>query len=268
LKSEDFQVKPGSKVDLKDIDAGDTGELKGPAEVQDKLDSKLGHIAKLQERLYAEGKQALLIVLQGMDTSGKDGTIKSVMRDVNPQGVQVTSFKTPSKEELSHDFLWRIEKYVPPRGMIGIFNRSHYEDVLFVRVHELVPKSVWSARYQAINDFERHLGESDVRVVKIFLHVSKDEQKQRLEERVRDKDKRWKFNPADLTEREFWKDYRDASEDMLSKCSTSTAPWHIVPANKKWYRNLVVADIVEEALEDMDPKFPRLEFDPASVKIE
>jgi PPK2 family polyphosphate:nucleotide phosphotransferase len=267
MKAEDFQVKPGSKVDLKQYDEEDTGSFKGPDAVWAKLDEKLGRIAKLQERLYAEGRQALLIVLQGMDTSGKDGTIKSVMRDVNPQGVEVSSFKAPSKEELAHDFLWRIAERVPPRGMIGVFNRSHYEDILVVRVHELLPKEVWSARYEIINEFERHLGLAGVRVVKVFLHISKEEQKRRLEERVREKDKRWKFNPADLTERAHWKDYREAYEDVLSKCSTSWAPWHIVPANKKWYRNLVVADIVQEALEDMDPKFPTLKFDPASVKI-
>ena len=261
-------MKPGSKVDLKDINEGGSGGFKDAAEVQPKLDQKLDRIAKLQERLYAEGKRALLIVLQGMDTSGKDGATKTVMREVNPQGVEVTSFKAPSKEELAHDFLWRIERRVPPRGIIGIFNRSHYEDVLVVRVHSLVPKSVWSGRYEIINAFEKRLSDEYVRVVKVFLHISKDEQKRRLEERLREKDKRWKFNPADLKEREAWKDYREAYEDALSKCSTPWAPWHIVPANKKWYRNLVIADIVAEALEEMDPQFPKITFDPASVKIE
>jgi PPK2 family polyphosphate:nucleotide phosphotransferase len=268
MKSKDFQVKPGSKVDLKDIDTDDTGNFEGPEEVAPAVNKKLARIADLQERLYAESRQALLLILQGMDTSGKDGATKSVMRDVNPQGVEVTSFKAPSKEELSHDFLWRIEKRIPPRGMIGVFNRSHYEDVLVVRVHDLVPKAVWSQRYDIINEFERRLDHEYCRVVKVYLHISKDEQKRRLQDRLKNREKLWKFNPADLSERKYWSQYREASEDMLSRCSTDHAPWHIVPADKKWYRNLVVADIVQEGLDAMDPKFPKLTFDPATVKIE
>lgn len=267
MNTKDFRVKPGRKVDLRAIDPDDTRPYKGPQDAQEELDEKLARISKLQERLYAEGKQALLLILQGMDTSGKDGTTKNVMRDVNPQGVIVTSFKAPSKEELAHDFLWRIERQVPPRGMVAVFNRSHYEDVLVVRVHELVPKSVWSKRYDQINDFERTLSQDYVKIVKVFLHISKDEQKERLEQRLDEKDKLWKFNPADLKERAFWKDYRQAYEDALERCSTKWAPWHIVPSDKKWYRNLVVANLVEEALEAMDPKFPKIEFDPAQVKI-
>jgi len=268
MKPKEFRVEPGQKVDLKSIDTGDSGSYKAPEEVQGKVDEKLKRIAKLQERLYAEGSRALLLILQGMDTSGKDGSTKSVVRDVNPQGVIVTSFKAPSKEELSHDFLWRIDQKVPARGMIGVFNRSHYEDVLVVRVHEFVPKSVWSERYELINNFERGITESYMKIVKIFLHISKDEQKKRLEERVKDPEKNWKFNPADLKERAFWGQYRSAYEDALSKCSTKWAPWFIVPADKKWYRNLVVADIVQDALEDMDPKFPPPSFDPKTVRIE
>ena len=268
MKSKDFQFKVGSRVNLKEFPTDDTGSFDGPEEASPVLEKKLGRIADLQERLYAEGKQALLIILQGMDTSGKDGATKSVMRDVNPQGVEVTSFKVPSKEELGHDFLWRVEKRIPARGMIGVFNRSHYEDVLVVRVHDLVPKAVWSRRFDLINDFEARLDREYCRVVKIFLHISKDEQKERLEDRLKDRTKLWKFNPADLSERKLWSAYRDAYEDALSKCNTEHAPWHIVPADKKWFRNVVVADIVEEALEDMDPKFPKVDFDPRAVKIE
>lgn len=268
MKSKDFQFKVGSRVHLKDIATDDTGDFDGPEEASPVLEKKLDRIADLQERLYAESKQGLLIILQGMDTSGKDGATKSVMRDVNPQGVEVTSFKVPSKEELSHDFLWRIEKRIPARGMIGVFNRSHYEDVLVVRVHDIVPKEVWSRRFELINDFEARLDREYVRVIKIFLHISKDEQKERLEDRLKDRTKLWKFNPDDLAERKFWSAYREAYEDVLTKCNTEHAPWHIVPADKKWYRNVVVADIVEEALEDMDPKFPKIDFDPRTVKIE
>jgi PPK2 family polyphosphate:nucleotide phosphotransferase len=203
-----------------------------------------------------------------MDTSGKDGATKSVLRDINPQGAIVTSFKAPSKEELAHDFLWRVAQEVPARGMMGVFNRSHYEDVLIVRVHDLVPKSVWSARYELINNFEHGLSESYVKMVKVFLHISKEEQKRRLEERLREPEKHWKFNLDDLKERALWGEYRKAYEDALAKCSTKWAPWYIVPSDKKWYRNLAVADIVQDALEDMDPKFPPASFDPKSVKIQ
>lgn len=261
-------MKPGSKVDLKDEDTSQDGGFKGPAEAKPLLDKKLLRISKLQERLYAEGRHSLLLVLQGMDTSGKDGTVKSVMRDVNPQGVIVTSFKAPTSEELAHDYLWRIHQHIPPRGMIAVFNRSHYEDVIVVRVHELVPKDIWEKRYDQINDFERRLTEENVHIVKVFLHISRNEQKRRLEERLKDREKLWKFNPGDVKERARWKDYVKASDDALSKCSTDWAPWYIVPANKKWYRNLVVATLVEEALEEIDPKFPKVDFDPASIKIE
>lgn len=268
MNTKDFRVRPGAKVDLKDVGTGDAGPYKGADDTKAQVDESLARISKLQERLYAEGKRALLLVLQGMDTSGKDGTTKIVMRDVNPQGVEVTSFKAPSKEELSHHFLWRVKQRVPARGMIGVFNRSHYEDILVVRVHNLVPKEIWSTRYEQINDFEKMLCEEYVKIVKVFLHISKDEQKKRLEERLAEKDKLWKFNPADLKEREFWKEYREAYEDALSKCSTAWAPWHIVPADKKWYRNLVVSHLVREALEEIDPEFPKLAFDPKTVKIE
>lgn len=268
MKHTDFLVKPGSKVSLKDLDPSATDGYKNDAQLEEKLNAKLDHIAKLQERLYAEGEKALLLILQGMDTSGKDGATKSVLREVNPQGVTVTSFKVPSKEELAHDFLWRVEQKMPPKGQIGVFNRSHYEDVLVVRVHSFVPKEVWAARYDQINAFEKRLAESYVRIVKIFLHISKDEQKERLTERLVDPTKHWKFNPADLKERALWKEYREAYDDALAKCCTKWAPWYIVPSNKKWFRNLAVAEIVEEALSDMDPKFPKPSFDPTLIRID
>ncbi len=268
MRARDFQVSPGSKVDLDKVDPSDKGKYASAEEAAEKTNERLADIANLQVRLYAEGKRALLIVLQGMDTAGKDGTIKSVVRDVNPQGLHIASFKVPSKDELAHDFLWRIEQKVPPRGMVGVFNRSHYEDVGIVRVHGLVPEEVWSKRYGQINDFERRLAESYVTFVKIFLHISKKEQKERLEDRLKEPDKRWKFNPDDLKERALWKDYQKAYEEALERCSTKWAPWHIVPADHKWYRNLVVADIVREALRGMDPQYPEPDFDPKAVQVE
>jgi PPK2 family polyphosphate:nucleotide phosphotransferase len=214
-------------------------------------------IGEMAYRLYAEDRRALLLVLQGMDTAGKDGTIRAVLSDVNPQGLAITSFKAPSSEELAHDFLWRIHKAVPQRGMIGVFNRSHYEDVLIVRVHGLVPEKEWKSRYARINYFEKILIEGDVVLVKCYLHISKDEQRERLQARLDDPNKRWKFNPADLEERNRWDDYWRAAEDMLTKCNTEHAPWHIVPSDRKWYRNLVVSQLVRETLEKMDPKFPK-----------
>ncbi len=213
----------------------------------------------LQERLYAEGKQSLLIVLQAMDAAGKDGTIEKVFDGVNPQGVRVTSFKAPTPEDLAHDFLWRIHQHTPPKGYIGIFNRSHYEDVLVVRVNNLVPEKVWQKRYEHINDFEQVLAENGTRILKFFLHISKAEQKERLQARLDDPEKRWKFSMGDLPVREQWDDYMKAYEVLLTKCNTSYAPWHIVPANKKWYRNLVVTETLVKTLEEMNPQYPPAE---------
>jgi PPK2 family polyphosphate:nucleotide phosphotransferase len=209
-----------------------------------------------QEKLYAEGKQSLLLVFQAMDTGGKDGVIKKVFDGINPQGVQITPFKAPSAEELAHDFLWRIHQHTPPRGMIGVFNRSHYEDVLIVRVNQLVPKTVWEKRYDLINDFERLLTENNTRILKFYLHISKDEQRQRLEDRLADPEKQWKFSIGDLPVREKWNEYMTAYEAVLERCNTPYAPWHIVPANKKWYRDVVVLQTVLKTLEDMNPAFP------------
>ena len=214
-------------------------------------------IAELQQRLYAEGKRALLIILQGMDTSGKDGTVRHVLSGVNPQGCRVTSFKAPTAEELAHDFLWRIHRAVPAKGEIGVFNRSQYEEVLIVRVHELAPADVWSTRYEQINGFEQTLTAAGVTILKFFLHISKAEQRDRLQARLEDKTKNWKFNPGDLAERKLWPDYQHAYEDALCRCSTKAAPWFIIPANKKWFRNLAVSSIIRETLEEMHPRFPK-----------
>src|SRR5215213_2246485 len=215
-------------------------------------------IQDLQERLYAENERGLLIVLQAMDTGGKDGTIKHVLSGVNPQGCRVSSFKAPSAEESNHDFLWRYHKSAPARGRIGIFNRSHYEDVLVVRVKDLVPEEIWRERYHQINDFERNLSNDGISVLKFFLHISKDEQKRRLQSRLNNPDKLWKFSSADIKERAFWDDYQQAYEDALTNCSTGHAPWYVVPANKKWYRNLV-ARTIPDTLAAIGPQYPQAE---------
>jgi PPK2 family polyphosphate:nucleotide phosphotransferase len=255
-KTKTYRIEPDSRVKLKDFDPGDKGSFKDKEDSLDDLEKDRRKLIDLQERLYAEQRRSLLIVLQGTDTSGKDGTIAHVMSGVNPQGVQVTAFGVPSPEELDHDYLWRVHKAVPRRGRIGIFNRSHYEDVLVVRVHQRVPEKVWKARYQQINDFERMLVESGTTVLKFFLYIDKQEQKERLQARLDDRSKNWKFSVGDLAERKRWADYSQAYEDALSKCSTAYAPWHIVPANHKWYRNYVVMRTIVETLEDMNPKYP------------
>ena len=252
----DYRIKPDNKVSLKDFDPDGSGPFKDKNEAVTDVEADRQKLIDLQERLYAERQRSLLIVLQGMDTSGKDGTIAHVMSGVNPQGVQVTAFGPPSPEELAHDYLWRVHQAVPSRGRLGIFNRSHYEDVLVVRVHQLVPEKVWRARYQQINDFERQLSESGTTILKFFLHISKDEQKKRLQDRLDDATKNWKFNIGDLAERKLWDNYQRAYEDALSKCSTDDAPWHIIPANRKWYRNYLIMRAIVETLEKMDPQYP------------
>ena len=212
---------------------------------------------QLQRQLYAEGKQKLLIVLQAMDAGGKDGTIRNILKGVNPQGVRVHSFKVPSKEELAHDFLWRIHKAVPAQGMIGVFNRSHYEDVLVVRVHDIVPEAVWRPRFEQINQFEKLLHNTDTRILKFYLHISEDQQKKRFQARLDEADKNWKFSLEDLEKRKFWSDYMTAYEEMLQQCSTTWAPWHIIPANQKWYRNLAIMRVITDTLRKLDPKFPK-----------
>ena len=224
----------------------------------------------LQERLYAEGvgggHRSLLLLLQGMDTSGKDGTVRRVVGAMNPAGVSVTSFKKPTAEELQHDFLWRVDKALPRAGQVAVFNRSHYEDVLVVRVHQLVPQSEWSTLYDRINEFERRVVDAGCHLVKVMLHVSKHEQKRRFAERLEDPTKYWKFNVDDLRERRFWDDYQAAYQDALARCSTAAAPWHVVPADHKWYRDWLVANLLVASLRDINPTYPPAGFDVAEQR--
>lgn len=258
MKKQPLSVSPGKNVRLRDFDAGHTGDFDKKT-ARKELDENVAVLADLGYRLYAENHRSLLLVLQGMDTAGKDGTIRHVMRGFNPQSCRVTSFKQPGIEELAHDFLWRIGRNVPRKGSIGIFNRSHYEDVLVVRVHNLVPKSEWQTRYERINQFEKLLNDGSVTIVKIFLHISKDEQRRRLQARLDNPNKRWKFSSGDLEERKFWNHYQRAYEAALTRCNTRHAPWHIVPANHKWYRNLVISRILRKTLEKMSPEYPPAE---------
>jgi PPK2 family polyphosphate:nucleotide phosphotransferase len=220
-----------------------------------------------QRRLYAEDKNHILIVLQAMDAGGKDGTIRKVLRGVNPQGVQVNSFKVPSREELAHDYLWRIHKTVPKRGMIGVFNRSHYEDVLVVRVHKIVPETVWRPRYEQINNFEKLLAENGTSILKFYLHISKSEQRDRFQARIDDPSKNWKFSFDDLEKRKLWDEYMMAYEDVLDKTNTTWAPWHIIPADQKWYRNLAIVQIIVDNLRSLNPQYPKLENDFSDIVV-
>ena len=264
--TKELAVKPGKKVRLEDFDPEDTLGWDKDHKMKASLEKTIEKLDKLQYLLYAEHKHALLIVLQGLDAAGKDGTIRHVMSGVNPQGCTVTPFKKPTEEELAHDFLWRVHRAVPEHGEIGIFNRSHYEDVLVVRVHNLVPKSVWSARYDEINDFEKMLTENRVAILKFFLHISKDEQKARFEQRIDDPDRHWKISESDFDERKYWRDYTRAYEDALEKCSTQYARWFVIPSNKKWFRNLAISRIVVEALEEMKMKLPAPTVDVKKLK--
>ncbi len=251
-------------VSLNDQKAVDSREPRSE-DAEDQLSLLLKRLETLQVALYAEAKQALLIVLQGRDASGKDGLIRNVFGPLNSQGCVVSTFKRPTEPELAHDYLWRVHQVVPPKGTIGIFNRSHYEDVLPVRVHNLVPKAVWSKRYEQINQFEKMLAESGVTILKFMLHVSRAEQKERLLERLNDPLKNWKFQVSDLEERKYWSTYTKAYEDMLVRTTTAWAPWYLVPADRKKSRDLCVARTVVDALERMKPKFPKV--DPVVLKI-
>jgi PPK2 family polyphosphate:nucleotide phosphotransferase len=265
----DSLVKPGEKVKLAAWDANDTGDFKGNKQ-QAKLETgKLnGRLQVLQEVLYAEHRQKILVVLQGMDTSGKDGAIRHVFEGVNPQGVRVANFKEPTQEELDHDFLWRVHKQVPAKGELVIFNRSQYEEVLIVRVHELVPREEWKSRYDQINAFESLLAGTGTTILKFYLHIDKDEQKKRLQARLDDPDKQWKFRRGDLQERKLWPEYEKAYEDVLNKTSTQAAPWFIVPANHKWYRDWVIARTLVEKLDGLGMKYPAPEESLAGIVIE
>lgn len=263
-----FRLKPGKRVHLDKHDPGDTASLpdREAADAQMRTDSAA--IDALQDRLYAEGKRALLVVLQGIDTSGKDGTVRAVFAQTGPLGVSVTPFGAPTREELAHDVLWRVHNACPKRGTIGIFNRSHYEDVLIGRVRGLAPSETIEQRYDQINAFEKMLVENGTTILKFMLHISKKKQKKRLQERLDDPKKHWKFNPGDLEDRKLWDEYQEAYAIMLQRCSTAWAPWHVIPANHKWARDAVVATIVRETLEALDPHYPTVDWDPADYTIE
>jgi PPK2 family polyphosphate:nucleotide phosphotransferase len=252
-----YLVEPGQKVNLKSWEPDETKEFDGDKEEAQQVIYRLNlELNNLQEMLYAEHKHRLLVILQGMDTSGKDGVIQSVFEGVNPQGVKVAGFKTPTPIELDHDYLWRVHSQVPGKGEIVIFNRSHYEDVLVVRVHNLVPEEVWKRRYDHIKAFEQMMADEGVTILKFFLHISPDEQKERFLDRLAEQSKRWKFNPNDLEERKLWPAYTEAYEDALSRTSEKHAPWYVVPSDKKWYRNLVISSILVNTLKNMNMKYP------------
>lgn len=260
-------LKITSKIRLRDFDP-DYHEGLDKENTRQETTRLCVRIGELQERLFANSTQAVLLLLQGMDTSGKDGTTRRVLEFVNPAGVQVTYFKVPTPEERAHDFLWRVHKAEPRHGNIGVFNRSHYEDVLVVRVLKLQPEAVWKTRYEQINAFERVLAENNIILLKFFLHISKQEQKARLEARLREPAKNWKFDPSDLEMRAHWKEFQQAYEDAINRCSIPCAPWHIVPANRKWYRNYVVAHTVVGALDRLKMKWPKPKVDVSKIKIE
>jgi len=261
-----YRVEPDSKVDLSKWDPADSSEFDDNKEEGRAALANLNRkLAELQEILYAEHKHKVLIVIQAMDTGGKDGAIRHVFKGINPQGVRVANFKIPSAIEMDHDYLWRIHQQTPGKGEMVIFNRSHYEDVLVVRVHKLVPEEVWKRRYDQINNFEKLLAEEGTTILKFYLHISSEEQKERLRARLEDPTKHWKFDPADLKERQLWKEYMRAYEDALEKTSTKYAPWYIVPANKKWYRDLVVASVILETLRDLKMEYPQPKYDVASI---
>jgi PPK2 family polyphosphate:nucleotide phosphotransferase len=252
-----YRVPTKGGIKLSDYDPNDSSNFKGgKKEAQAELLKLNKELEHLQELLYAEGKHKLLIILQAMDTGGKDGIIRAVFEGVNPQGVRVASFKVPSAVELSHDYLWRIHQQTPGKGEMVVFNRSHYEDVLVVRVHDMVPKEVWSKRFRHMNEFERLLAEEGTTILKFYLHIDLEEQAARFLSRIEEPDKHWKFNPGDLEERKYWEEYQKAYEDVLNHTSTDWAPWYVVPSNKKWYRNLVVSEVIIGALKSLDMHYP------------
>lgn len=265
---ERYRIKPGSKVDLGKWDAEETSAFDGKKEeALERIEKLKLDLGSLQEMLYAEHKHKVLVVLQAMDTGGKDGTIRKVFEGVNPQGVRVASFKAPTPLELDHDYLWRIHQMTPGKGEIVVFNRSHYEDVLVVRVHNLVPEQIWKRRYDQINDFERNLVEEGTTVLKFYLHITKDEQKQRLLDRLNDPTKQWKFNAGDLAERDLWDAYMQAYEAVLEKTSTEYAPWYLIPANKKWYRDLVIISVLVDKLQGLKMSYPQPKEDLSKIVI-
>lgn len=264
--TEQFRVRPGSVVHLDQMDAGRRPEGLKRKEGERLFAERVARLKELQHLMYAEGRRSLLVVLQGRDAAGKDGTIRKVFGPMNPQGCTVTGFKVPSKLEASHDFLWRCHRAVPARGQVGIFNRSHYEDVLVVRVHDLVPKSVWSRRYDHINHFESNLVDAGTTIVKFFLHIDRDEQLERFRKRIDNPKKNWKISDSDYSERPYWDAYTEAFEAMVTRCSTRSAPWFIIPANRKWYRNLAIASIVVDVMERMEMRYPEPAVDMDDIR--
>lgn len=267
MNPDQYRVSPETNFQLSDWDPDDTDDIDDKEIAKSLIKVERKRIRNLQERLYAEAGQSLLIILQAMDTGGKDGTIKDVFKGVNQQGCRVRSFKTPNNVELGHDFLWRYHQHTPRDAYIQVFNRSQYEDVLIVRVKNLVDEAKWSKRYEQINDFERTLAANNTRILKFFLHISKDEQKRRLQARLDNPEKHWKFSAGDLVERALWDDYQLAYRDAIARCSTEIAPWYIVPANHKWFRNVVIARVIADTLEEMNPQFPPAEAGLENIAI-
>lgn len=265
---ETHKLIPGDLIRINEITSEGRSFNSDKEAAKEEFRTLRDEIIELQRRLYAEDKHKLLIVFQAMDAGGKDGTIRRVFEGVNPQGVRVNSFKVPSKLELAHDFLWRIHKVVPKRGMIGVFNRSHYEDVLVVRVHNIVPESIWRPRYEMINEFERLLAANGMTILKFYLHISKDEQRQRFQDRIDEPDKNWKFSFDDLNKRELWNDYMAAYEEMLTRTTTAWAPWYVIPSDQKWYRNLAIARVISQSLKELNPQYPEPETDLSGVIVE
>jgi len=266
--TDQHRLTPGEAIDLTNLDARADAFHADRKSAEKEFATLRDELIELQRRLYAGSKHSLLIILQAMDAGGKDGTIRKVFRGVNPQGVRVNSFKGPTLEDLSHDFLWRVHKVVPAVGMIGVFNRSHYEDVLVVRVEELVDQRVWEQRFEQINQFEKLLSDTGTTILKFYLHISKEEQRVRFQDRIDKPDKNWKFSHADLEKREQWGDYMEAYQATLNRCTTEWAPWYVIPADQKWYRNLAIARVVVGTLKRMDPQFPISTVDISDLKVE
>jgi PPK2 family polyphosphate:nucleotide phosphotransferase len=262
------RLEPGRPIELAAISTAGKLLLPDRNRAEEEFKELRKELIELQRRHYAANSDKLLVVFQAMDAGGKDGTIRRVFRGVNPQGVQVTSFKVPSKKELAHDFLWRVHQAVPAKGMIGVFNRSHYEDVLVVRVHNIVPESVWRPRYEQINSFEKMLVETGTVILKFYLHISKDEQRERFQARINEPSKNWKFSFDDLEKRKLWPDYMAAYQEMLKQTTTAWAPWHVIPSDQKWYRNLAVTRAIVSALRELDPQYPTPERDLSGVQVE
>jgi len=261
-----FIVEPGSKVRLGGIDPAFTGPHESHEKAMPEIQKHVARMDKLQYLLYADGNRSMLVVLQALDAGGKDGVIRHLFSGMNPQGTFVYGFKQPSKEEAAHDFLWRAHLHTPGKGEVMIFNRSHYEDVLVVRVHKLVPQSVWSKRYELINDFERMLSENGTRILKFYLHISPEEQLERFKQRLDDPARHWKISESDYSERELWSDYIAAFEEAMQRTSTAHAPWYVIPANHKWFRDLAISQIIADTMEEMDLKLPPTQVDIAAIR--